>query len=138
MLLLCVVQFFVLINAVAQLFLMIFAPPITTTKTVVEKQSKLVATSLILMFMASVFFGISLNFVSLWPMHIGAGLIGTSMGVAGAASQALLADIVDRGDNSNSSCSNHGEYSRVFALSDVADSLGLILGPINVLVQVSD
>jgi DHA1 family solute carrier family 18 vesicular amine transporter 1/2 len=92
-------------------------------------KSKLVATSLVLMFMASVFFGISLTFVLLWPMNIGVGLIGTSMGVAGAASQALLADIVDRGGNSDSSC-NHGEYSMVFALSDVADSLGLILGPI--------
>jgi DHA1 family solute carrier family 18 vesicular amine transporter 1/2 len=90
-------------------------------------KSKLVATSLLLMFMASVFFGLSLNFGILWPMNIGVGLIGTSMGVAGAASQALLADIVDRGGDSNS---DHGEYSMVFALSDVADSLGLILGPI--------
>ena len=52
------------------------------------------------------------------------------MGVAGAASQALLADIVDRGGSSDSSSSDHDECSRVFVLSDVADSLGLILGPI--------
>jgi MFS family permease len=49
-------------------------------------------------------------------------LIGTGCAFANAAGQALLADLVDR--------HKLGGYGMAFALSDMADSLGFILGPI--------
>ena len=45
-----------------------------------------------------------------------------TMGVQKSSSQSLLADLVDKHEL--------GEYSMVYALSDVADSLGLVVGPI--------
>jgi DHA1 family solute carrier family 18 vesicular amine transporter 1/2 len=83
-------------------------------------RSKLVAMSLVVMALSSVFF--ALRGLGLWAFNISVGLLGMSMGMAGSAGQALLADLVDR--------HKLGEYSMVFALSDMADSLGLIVGPI--------
>jgi MFS family permease len=44
------------------------------------------------------------------------------LGIQKSSSQSLLADIVDR--------DGIGEYSTVYALSDIADSIGLIIGPV--------
>uniref|UniRef100_A0A7S0B0Z6 Major facilitator superfamily (MFS) profile domain-containing protein n=1 Tax=Minutocellus polymorphus TaxID=265543 RepID=A0A7S0B0Z6_9STRA len=81
----------------------------------------LVALSLGLMALSAVFFALRTCF-GMWAFNICVGLLGTSMGVAGSSSQSLLADLVDR--------NNIGSYSMAYALSDVADSLGLIVGPI--------
>ena len=83
-------------------------------------RSYLVALSLVLMSGSSVFF--ALRHLGIWAFYICVALLGVAMGVQKSSSQSLLADIVDRHDI--------GEYSMVYALSDVADSLGLILGPI--------
>lgn len=81
----------------------------------------LVALSLALMTLSAVCFALRRRFGML-AFNISIGLLGTSMGVAGSSSQSLLADLVDR--------NNIGSYSMAYALSDVADSLGLIIGPI--------
>ena len=81
----------------------------------------LVALSLGLMALSAVSFALRSSFGML-AFNISVGLLGTSMGVAGSSSQSLLADLVDH--------NNIGSYSMAYALSDVADSLGLIVGPI--------
>jgi DHA1 family solute carrier family 18 vesicular amine transporter 1/2 len=83
-------------------------------------RSRLIAMSLVVMALSSAFF--ALRGLGLWAFNVSIGLLGLSMGMAGSAGQALLADLVDRHEL--------GEYSMVFALSDMADSLGLIVGPI--------
>ena len=50
------------------------------------------------------------------------GCLGLSLAWNGSVAQALLADLVDRHEL--------GNYSMAFALADMADSLGLIIGPI--------
>ncbi|KAL7548011.1 hypothetical protein ACHAWF_011293 [Thalassiosira exigua] len=60
--------------------------------------------------------------LGIWAFYICVGLLGVGMGVQKCGSQSLLADLVDRHDL--------GEYSMVYALSDVADSMGLIVGPV--------
>jgi len=54
--------------------------------------------------------------------YVCVGLLDVAMGVQKSSSQTLLADLVDKHEL--------GEYSFVYALSDIADSLGLVLGPI--------
>lgn len=83
-------------------------------------RSKLVAVSLAIMTLSTTF--LALRRLDLWAFNISVGLLGVSMGMAGSTGQALLADLVDR--------HRLGEYSMVFALSDMADTLGLIVGPI--------
>jgi DHA1 family solute carrier family 18 vesicular amine transporter 1/2 len=83
-------------------------------------RSHLVALSLVLMSGSSAFF--ALRHLGLWAFYISVALLGVAMGVQKSSSQSLLADIVDKHEL--------GEYSMVYALSDVADSLGLIVGPI--------
>lgn len=83
-------------------------------------RAHLVATSLLLMFGSSLFF--ALRHLGIWAFYVCVGLLGVAMGVQKSSSQSLLADLVDKHEL--------GEYSMVYALSDVADSLGLILGPI--------
>jgi DHA1 family solute carrier family 18 vesicular amine transporter 1/2 len=83
-------------------------------------RSRLVALGLFFAVLSTVFF--TLRGLGLWALCISVGLLGSSMGVSGSAGQALLADLVDR--------HNLGEYSMAFALADMADSIGLIVGPI--------
>jgi DHA1 family solute carrier family 18 vesicular amine transporter 1/2 len=83
-------------------------------------RSILVAISLFLMAASSVFF--ALRNLGLWAFYISIALLGIAMGVQKSSSQSLLADLVDKHEI--------GDYSMVYALSDVADSLGLIVGPL--------
>ncbi|KAL7536844.1 hypothetical protein ACHAXR_007431 [Thalassiosira sp. AJA248-18] len=80
----------------------------------------LVSLSLVLMSGSAGFF--ALRHLGIWAFYTCVGLLGVSMGVQKSSSQSLLADLVDK--------HGLGEYSMVYALSDVADSLGLIVGPI--------
>ena len=81
---------------------------------------KLVSLSLVLMSGSAGFF--ALRHLGIWAFYVCVGLLGVSMGMQKSSSQSLLADLVDKHEL--------GEYSMVYALSDVADSLGLIVGPI--------
>mmetsp|Transcript_30955 Transcript_30955/g.69922 ORF Transcript_30955/g.69922 Transcript_30955/m.69922 type:complete len:374 (+) Transcript_30955:369-1490(+) len=83
-------------------------------------RSHLVASSLVIMSISSVFF--ALRNLGIWAFYVCVGLLGVALGVQKSSSQTLLADLVDK--------HNLGEYSFVYALSDIADSLGLILGPV--------
>ncbi|KAL7454303.1 hypothetical protein ACHAWC_007774 [Mediolabrus comicus] len=83
-------------------------------------RSILVALSLFLMAASSVFF--ALRNLGLWAFYISIALLGIALGVQKSSSQSLLADLVDKHEL--------GDYSMVYALSDVADSLGLIVGPL--------
>lgn len=82
-------------------------------------RAKLVSGSLCLMAMATML--IALRHTGLWAVYVCCGMVGTSCALNGAVAQALLADIVDR--------HKLGSYGMVYALSDMADSLGFILGP---------
>jgi len=84
------------------------------------QRSHLVALSLVLMSCSSAFF--ALRHLGLWAFYVSVALLGVAMGVQKSSSQSLLADLVDK--------HKLGEYSMVYALSDVADSLGLIVGPL--------
>jgi len=84
------------------------------------QRSHLVALSLVLMSCSSAFF--ALRHLGLWAFYVSVALLGVAMGVQKSSSQSLLADLVDKHEL--------GEYSMVYALSDVADSLGLIVGPL--------
>jgi DHA1 family solute carrier family 18 vesicular amine transporter 1/2 len=84
-------------------------------------RSRLVATSLLLMSASAAFFALR-SYLGIGAFYISVGLLGVAMGVSMSSGHSLLADLVDRHDL--------GEYSMVYALSDVADSLGLIMGPI--------
>jgi len=81
---------------------------------------RLVTLSLLLMSASSAFF--ALRHLGIWAFYICVGLLGVAMGLQKSSSQSLLADLVDK--------HKLGEYSMVYALSDVADSLGLIIGPV--------
>lgn len=59
---------------------------------------------------------------SIWFLNISIAILGVSLAFSGSVSTALLADLVDR--------YKLGKYSMAFALSDMADSLGLIIGPV--------
>jgi DHA1 family solute carrier family 18 vesicular amine transporter 1/2 len=83
-------------------------------------RAKLLCLSLILMAGSSVSF--SLRHLGIWAFYICVALLGVSLGIQKSSSQSLLADIVDR--------DGIGEYSTVYALSDIADSIGLIIGPV--------
>lgn len=83
-------------------------------------KARLVSFSLLLMSLSTVFF--SLRGLGLWAFFICVGLLGLAMAFNGSVTQALLADLVDK--------HKLGKYSMAFALSDMADSLGLIIGPI--------
>lgn len=84
-------------------------------------RSNLVALSLVLMSGSSLFFALR-HHLGIGAFYICVALLGVALGVHKSSSQSLLADLVDR--------HSLGEYSMVYALSDVADSLGLIIGPI--------
>lgn len=81
---------------------------------------RVVALSLVIMSGSSVLF--TLRHLSMWSFYICVSLLGVALGMQKSSSQSLLADLVDKYEL--------GEYSMVYALSDVADSLGLILGPL--------
>jgi MFS family permease len=83
-------------------------------------RSNLVSLSLILMFGSSAFF--ALRHLGLKAFYTSVAMLGIAMGVQKSSSQSLLADLVDKHEL--------GEYSLVYASSDVADSLGLIVGPL--------
>ena len=83
-------------------------------------RAKLLCLSLILMAGSSVSF--SLRHLGIWAFYICVALLGVSLGIQKSSSHSLLADIVDR--------DGIGEYSTVYALSDIADSIGLIIGPV--------
>ncbi|KAL7465583.1 hypothetical protein ACHAXS_006083 [Conticribra weissflogii] len=85
------------------------------------ERSNLVAGSLLLMFGSCAFFGLRF-WIGIWAFYISVGLLGVALGLFKCSSSSLLADLVDRHRN--------GEYSMVYALADVSDSLGLIVGPI--------
>jgi DHA1 family solute carrier family 18 vesicular amine transporter 1/2 len=96
------------------------AAPISGIMSDRMSRSHLVASSLVLMSCSSGFF--ALRHLGLWAFYVSVALLGVAMGVQKSSSQSLLADLVDKHEL--------GEYSMVYALSDVADSLGLIVGPI--------
>jgi len=81
---------------------------------------RMVASSLLIMAGSSAFF--ALRGLGIWAFYVCVALLGVALGVQKSSSQSLLADLMDRHEL--------GEYSMVYALSDVADSLGLIVGPI--------
>jgi len=81
---------------------------------------RLVALSLVLMSGSSAFF--ALRHLGIWAFYTCVALLGVALGVQKSSSQSLLADLVDKHEL--------GEYSMAYALSDVADSLGLIIGPV--------
>ena len=83
-------------------------------------RSKLVSLSLVLQSGSAGFF--ALRHLGIWAFYVCVGLLGVAMGMQKSSSQSLLADLVDKHEL--------GEYSMVYALSDIADSLGLIIGPI--------
>lgn len=83
-------------------------------------RARLVSLSLVLMASSMAFF--MARDLGLWAMNICVGLAGASLACAGSVGQALLADLVDR--------HKLGDYGVAFALSDMADSAGLIAGPI--------
>ena len=83
-------------------------------------KSRLVCVGLCLMVLSSVV--LTLRSFGLGAVLVCCCLIGTGCAFANAAGQALLADLVDR--------HKLGGYGMAFALSDMADSLGFILGPI--------
>lgn len=83
-------------------------------------RSRLVSLSLVLMASSMAFF--MARGLGLWAVNICVGLAGASLACAGSVGQALLADLVDRHEL--------GDYGMAFALSDMADSTGLIIGPI--------
>ena len=84
-------------------------------------RSHLVASSLVIMSISSVFFALR-NHLGIWSFYLCVSLLGVALGVQKSSSQTLLADLVDKHDL--------GEYSFAYALSDIADSMGLVLGPI--------
>ena len=58
----------------------------------------------------------------LWALYVCCSLVGAGKAMEASAGQALLADLVDM--------YQLGKYGTAFALSDMADSLGFIIGPI--------
>lgn len=90
----------------------------------------MVVVGLALMTCSAVFFG--LRVVGGLPaLYVSVALLGTALGVSSSASQALLADLVDQQNgNDLGGRGSSGEYSMAFALSDMADSIGMILGPV--------
>ncbi|KAL3795934.1 hypothetical protein HJC23_002205 [Cyclotella cryptica] len=97
-----------------------FAAPFSGWLSDHMSRSKLLSISLVLMAGSSIFF--TLRHLGIWAFYVCVGLLGVAMGIQKSSSQSLVADLVDR--------HNLGEYSMVYALQDVADSLGLIIGPI--------
>ena len=87
----------------------------------VSSRSRLVATSLLLMSWSTVFFCLRSSFLGLPAFCVSVALVGLALAFNRAAGSALLADLVDR--------HRLGSYGMAFALADMADSLGLILGP---------
>ena len=83
-------------------------------------RSHLVALSLLIMFGSSALF--ALRHLGIGIFYVGLALLGVALGMQKSSSQSLLADLVDKHEL--------GDYSMIYALSDVADSLGLIVGPI--------
>jgi MFS transporter, DHA1 family, solute carrier family 18 (vesicular amine transporter), member 1/2 len=84
-------------------------------------RSTLLAAILLCMALSAAFFALRPVFGPA-ALHVCIGLLGASLGLHGAAGQSLLADLVDQ--------FSLGDYSMAFALSDMADSLGAIAGPI--------
>lgn len=100
----------------------------------VARRSNLVAWSLLLMFGSCGFFGLR-YWMGIWAFYISVGLLGVALGLFKCSSSSLLADLVDRHrarklNNGALGSEGEGEYSMVYALADVSDSLGLIVGPI--------
>ena len=83
-------------------------------------RARLVALSLGLMVLSTFLF--TLRSLGLWAINASVCALGLGLGFSASVGQALLADLVDRHEL--------GEYSMAFALSDMADSLGTILGPV--------
>lgn len=86
-----------------------------------SSRSGLVALSLLIMSGSAAFFALR-SYLGIGAFYVSVGLLGVAMGFSMSSGHSLLADLVDR--------SQLGDYSMAYALSDVADSLGLILGPI--------
>lgn len=101
-------------------FAFFIAAPIAGILSDSMQRSHLVALSLVLMSCSSAFF--ALRHLGLWAFYVAVALLGVAMGVQKSSSQSLLADLVDKHEL--------GDYSMVYALSDVSDSLGLIIGPL--------
>jgi MFS family permease len=82
---------------------------------------KLVGISLLLAALSTLAFALR-GLFGIAMFHLCMGCLGLSLAWNGSVAQALLADLVDR--------HRLGNYSMAFALADMADSLGLIIGPI--------
>ena len=93
------------------------------------QRSHLVGWSLVLMFGSSAFFALR-SLIGIWAFYISVGLLGVALGLFKCSSPSLLADLVDRNNEEEGNDGAGSEYSMVYALSDVADSLGMIVGPI--------
>ena len=87
----------------------------------IKARSKLVATSLLFMSLSSFFFCLRQTVLGLPAFCISVGFVGFALAFNRSVGSALLADLVDR--------HQLGSYGMAFALADMADSLGLILGP---------
>jgi len=99
-----------------------------------SRRSNLVAWSLLLMFGSCGFFGLR-YWIGIWAFYISVGLLGVALGLFKCSSSSLLADLVDRHrarkrNDGVVESEGDGAYSMVYALADVSDSLGLIVGPI--------
>lgn len=84
-------------------------------------RSRLVGSSLLIMSASAAFFALR-TYLGISAFYISVGLLGIAMGISMSSGHSLLADLVDKHEL--------GQYSMAYALSDVSDSLGLILGPI--------
>ena len=82
---------------------------------------KLVGVSLLLAGLSTLAFALR-GIFGIAMFHLCMGCLGLSLAWNGSVAQALLADLVDR--------HRLGNYSMAFALADMADSLGSIIGPI--------
>lgn len=124
-----------LVISIATVTYMLSTPLAGRLSDVLPSRSSMVVLGLALMSLSAVFFG--LRVVGGLPaLYMSVALLGTALGVSSSASQALLADLVDRQDNHGSSnrhgggTGSSGDYSMAFALSDMADSIGMIVGPV--------
>jgi MFS family permease len=127
-----------LVISIATVTYMISTPLAGRYSDVLDARASMVVLGLALMSTSAVFFGLRSIF-GLPALYMSVALLGSALGVSSSASQALLADLVDQqneqgggsGSSSSSSSSHRGEdYSMAFALSDMADSIGMIIGPV--------
>ena len=115
-----------LVISIATVTYLLSTPLAGRLSDVLPSRASMVVVGLICMSLSAVFFGLRVV-AGLPALYVSVALLGMALGVSSSASQALLADLVDRQEHKTG---ESGEYSMAFALSDMADSIGMILGPV--------